>query len=116
MARIYVSSTFNDLRDCREAVIKILRRMRHEVVAMEDYTAEDRWPADKLAKASRNAATAARQSQERSYPVAPRACANVVGSIAKGIITVSRPLCAGQASSWVRARPACRLGQWPLSP
>ena len=47
MAKIYVSSTFSDLKDCRDAVIKLLRRMRHEVVAMEDYTAEDQWPADK---------------------------------------------------------------------
>jgi hypothetical protein len=47
MAKIYVSSTFNDLKDCRDAAIKLLRRMRHDVVAMEDYTAEDQRPAGK---------------------------------------------------------------------
>ncbi|HYR42575.1 MAG TPA: DUF4062 domain-containing protein [Terriglobia bacterium] len=47
MARIYLSSTFEDLKDCRAATIQLLRRMRHEVVAMEEYTAEDQWPADK---------------------------------------------------------------------
>jgi hypothetical protein len=47
MARIYVSSTFKDLKECRDQVIHLLRRMRHEVVAMEDYTAEEQWPADK---------------------------------------------------------------------
>ena len=47
MARIYVSSTFKDLKDCRDQVIHLLRRMRHEVVVMEDYTAEEQWPADK---------------------------------------------------------------------
>jgi len=40
MARIYVSSTFKDLKECRDQIIHLLRRMRHEVVAMEDYTAE----------------------------------------------------------------------------
>jgi hypothetical protein len=45
MARIYVSSTFKDLKECRDQVIHLLRRMRHEVVAMEDYTAEEQWPA-----------------------------------------------------------------------
>ena len=47
MAKIYVSSTFKDLEECRKAVIHLLRRMRHEVVAMEEYTAEDQWPGDK---------------------------------------------------------------------
>jgi O-methyltransferase domain/Domain of unknown function (DUF4062) len=47
MARIYVSSTFKDLKECRDQVIHLLRRMRHEVVAMEDYTAEEQWPVDK---------------------------------------------------------------------
>jgi hypothetical protein len=47
MASIYVSSTFKDLKDCRDQVTHLLRRMRHEVVAMEDYTAEEQWPADK---------------------------------------------------------------------
>jgi hypothetical protein len=35
------------LKDCRDAAIKLLRCMSQNVVAMEDYTAEDQWPADK---------------------------------------------------------------------
>jgi len=47
MASIYLSSTFRDLQAEREAVYKALRRMRHDVVAMEDYVAADRRPLDK---------------------------------------------------------------------
>ena len=47
MARIYVSSTFKDLKDCREKVRLVLRQMNHEDVAMEYYVAEDRRPVDK---------------------------------------------------------------------
>ena len=41
MARVYVSSTFADLRDYREAVRLAIRRLGHEDVAMEYYVAED---------------------------------------------------------------------------
>jgi Domain of unknown function (DUF4062)/HEAT repeats/NACHT domain len=47
MARVYVSSTFIDLQDCRERVFKVLRQMGHEDVAMEYYVAEDKRPVDK---------------------------------------------------------------------
>ena len=47
MARIYVSSTFKDLEECREKVRLVLRQMNHEDVAMEYYVAEDRRPVDK---------------------------------------------------------------------
>jgi CBS domain-containing protein len=47
MARIYVSSTFSDLLDCREQVRLTLRRMDHDDVAMEYYTAEATRPLDK---------------------------------------------------------------------
>ena len=47
MAKIYISSTFEDLRDYREEVYRTLRRMNHEVVAMEDYVAQDARPLDK---------------------------------------------------------------------
>jgi hypothetical protein len=47
MARIYVSSTYADLTECREQVRLILRRMGHEDVAMEYYTAGDERPAEK---------------------------------------------------------------------
>jgi len=44
VARVYVSSTYSDLRDCREQVRLVLRRMGHEDVAMEHYVAESRRP------------------------------------------------------------------------
>jgi hypothetical protein len=47
MANIYISSTFSDLQDYRKAVYDILRRARHDVVAMEDYVAADQRPLDK---------------------------------------------------------------------
>ncbi|HLG13796.1 MAG TPA: DUF4062 domain-containing protein [Blastocatellia bacterium] len=47
MARVYVSSTFIDLQECREQVRLVLRRMGHEDVAMEYYVAEDKRPVDK---------------------------------------------------------------------
>ena len=47
MVRIYLSSTYSDLQDYREAVYRTLRKMRHDVIAMEDYVAADERPADK---------------------------------------------------------------------
>jgi hypothetical protein len=47
MAKIYLSSTYSDLKDYREAVYRILRMLRHDVIAMEDYVATDRRPLDK---------------------------------------------------------------------
>jgi formylglycine-generating enzyme required for sulfatase activity len=47
MAKIYVSSTYNDLKDYREAVYHTLRQMGHDVIAMEDYVATDQRPVDK---------------------------------------------------------------------
>jgi len=41
LARIYLSSTYIDLREHREAVYKTLRRLGHEVFGMEDYAAAD---------------------------------------------------------------------------
>ncbi len=46
MAKIYLSSTYSDLIEAREAVYKALRRMRHDVLAMEDYVAKDDRPLD----------------------------------------------------------------------
>jgi GTPase SAR1 family protein len=51
MARIFVSSTFRDLEECREKVRNVLRRMGHEDVAMEYFVAEDKRPLDKCLKA-----------------------------------------------------------------
>jgi hypothetical protein len=47
MAKIYLSSTYSDLKDYREAVYRILRMLRHDVIAMEDYVAKDQRPLDK---------------------------------------------------------------------
>jgi hypothetical protein len=44
MARIYVSSTYGDLKDHREHVYRTLRQLNHDVVAMEDYVAADQRP------------------------------------------------------------------------
>ena len=41
MSKIYVSSTYVDLREHRAATVRQLRRMQHEVTAMEDYAARD---------------------------------------------------------------------------
>jgi hypothetical protein len=45
--RIYLSSTYADLKEYREAVARTLRKMRHDVVGMEDYVAADERPLDK---------------------------------------------------------------------
>src|SRR5687768_13929490 len=47
MAKIYVSSTFNDLQEYREQVRTSLRSMGHEDIAMEYYTAGEQRPAEK---------------------------------------------------------------------
>ncbi|HRO52298.1 MAG TPA: DUF4062 domain-containing protein [Alicycliphilus sp.] len=45
--KIYVSSTFEDLKDYRRRVYDQLRALRHDVIAMEDYVAADERPLDK---------------------------------------------------------------------
>lgn len=50
MAKVYVSSTFIDLQECRRQVSLVLRRMGHDDVAMEYYVAEDQRPIDKCLK------------------------------------------------------------------
>jgi hypothetical protein len=47
MARVYVSSTYSDLRGYRESVYRVLRQLGHDVVAMEAYTASDQRPLDR---------------------------------------------------------------------
>jgi hypothetical protein len=44
MARIYISSTFQDLVEERELAAAAVRSQRHEVLAMEDYVAEGTRP------------------------------------------------------------------------
>lgn len=48
MATFYLSSTFQDLQECREKVSQTLRQMGHTVVSMEDYTADSRPPLKKV--------------------------------------------------------------------
>jgi hypothetical protein len=43
-ARIYISSTYGDLREHRDQVYRALRELGHDVVAMEDYVAADQRP------------------------------------------------------------------------
>lgn len=45
--KIYISSTFQDLRDHRAAVDLALRRMGHDVLGMEQYVAEGTTPLEK---------------------------------------------------------------------
>ncbi|WP_250000179.1 HEAT repeat domain-containing protein [Actinoplanes sp. M2I2] len=47
MTRAYLSSTYSDLRDCRAAVRMALARQSVELIAMEDYTADNARPLDK---------------------------------------------------------------------
>lgn len=44
--KIYLSSTFEDLKDFRQRVYQQLRSLRHDVIAMEDYVAADVRPLD----------------------------------------------------------------------
>ncbi|ACK71015.1 putative signal transduction protein with NACHT domain [Gloeothece citriformis PCC 7424] len=44
MAKVYISSTYGDLKEYREAVYKTLRRMGHDAFAMEDYVATGTYP------------------------------------------------------------------------
>jgi tetratricopeptide (TPR) repeat protein len=50
VVKIYISSTYEDLKDYREAVYRALRRDRHDVIAMEDYVATDKRPLQKCLK------------------------------------------------------------------
>jgi hypothetical protein len=48
MAKIYISSTYEDLREYRETVYRALHKLSgHEIRAMEDYVATDMRPLDK---------------------------------------------------------------------
>ncbi|MBN1814448.1 MAG: DUF4062 domain-containing protein, partial [Anaerolineae bacterium] len=46
-SKVYVSSTYGDLVEHRQQVYDILRKMRYDVIAMEDYVATDERPLDK---------------------------------------------------------------------
>ena len=44
---MYISSTFEDLRECREKLSAALRMAKHDVVGMEEYLAVDQRPVEK---------------------------------------------------------------------
>ncbi len=44
MAKIYISSTYSDLKEYREKIYKALRQMKHDARAMEDYVATGKYP------------------------------------------------------------------------
>src|SRR5215216_6145914 len=46
MLKVYVSSTFKDLKDYRRVVIETLEQLEHEAKAMEMYVAADERPLD----------------------------------------------------------------------
>ena len=50
MTKIYLSSTYEDLKDYREAVARALRRLDHHVGGMENYVAADERPLKKCLK------------------------------------------------------------------
>jgi hypothetical protein len=47
MAKIYISSTYVDLKKEREAAAQAIRRLGHQPVYMEDYVASPQQPVDK---------------------------------------------------------------------
>ena len=47
MAKIYISSTYLDLKDYREAAYKAVRQLGHQAICMEDYVACDERSVDK---------------------------------------------------------------------
>src|SRR5262249_45848223 len=50
MTTIYLSSTYEDLKQYRSVVFDALRKSGHRVIAMEDYVAADQQPVDKCLK------------------------------------------------------------------
>jgi TolB-like protein len=54
MAKIYISSTYEDLKEERKAAAQAFRRLGHQAIAMEDYAASDKRPAHKCLKDVRN--------------------------------------------------------------
>ncbi|WP_440955389.1 DUF4062 domain-containing protein [Methanosarcina sp. Mfa9] len=48
MSRVFLSSTYKDLKECREKVRILLRKMGHEDIGMEHFVAEDKRPVDKF--------------------------------------------------------------------
>lgn len=45
--KVYISSTYKDLKEQREIAARAVRALRHQTVAMEDYTSTEQKPVDK---------------------------------------------------------------------
>src|SRR5215469_10409633 len=50
MTTIYLSSTYEDLKECRRVVSDALRESGYSVIAMEEYIATDQRPVDRCLK------------------------------------------------------------------
>ena len=50
MSKVFVSSTYRDLRSCRKEVEEAVRLLGHQDVVMEHYAAEPRPPLHKVLK------------------------------------------------------------------
>lgn len=50
MPKIYLSATYEDLKDFRRVVFEALRKSGHHVIAMEDYVAADQRSVEKCLK------------------------------------------------------------------
>ena len=50
MRKVYISSSYLDLKECRDSVYRILRSLRYDAMAMEDYVASDQRPLDRCLK------------------------------------------------------------------
>jgi hypothetical protein len=55
MTKIYISSTYSDLVEHRQQAYDILRKMRYDMIAMEDYVATDQRPLDECLGRPRDA-------------------------------------------------------------
>lgn len=53
--RVYISSTYKDLLDQREAAAKVVRELRHQTIAMEDYVSTETKPVEKCCADVRSA-------------------------------------------------------------
>jgi hypothetical protein len=42
--KVYISATYEDVKEYREAVYRFLRKIRADIIAMEDYVAQDQRP------------------------------------------------------------------------
>jgi hypothetical protein len=65
MAKIYISSTYVDLKEEREAAAQAVRRLGHQSIAMEDYVASDKCPVKKCLQVVRSCNVYMKNSRSR---------------------------------------------------